>query len=84
MDDFDYSRLDWIRVESELLQIMMALQTKFDKALKAAQKCQRLSTESRGECLIRLDIAIDQARELEKLINNYIKTLNKMKELAQK
>ncbi len=84
MVDFDYSRLDWIKAESELLKIMMALQLRFDTALKAAQRCQRLKTESRDECMIRLDTALDQARELENLIDEYIKTLNKMKELAQK
>jgi hypothetical protein len=82
-NDHNHASREWIFIENDLLQVLMEMQKKWAMALQAAHSCQRLKEKPPHECIIHLDTALKEAKDLKILLEKYIITLEEMKDLVQ-
>ncbi len=79
----DHAASDWLTLESNLIHVMMDMESKWTSAIEAAHKCRGLKSEPPGQCVIYLDKALNEAHDMEILIRKYIKILTEMKDQVQ-
>ncbi len=83
MADEKNLQLEWVKANKEYLGTLFDLEAQWATSTKAAHACGHLKTTDINVCIDDLNDAWNEAVQLETQVNKYLKTLSKLRALAE-